>query len=475
MKKKLLLLLLLLLPVFVLADVGAPGITEYDVRVSNPEGTDIIKWNSNTQKDEKKHVPYDTVIKNIMMEENIDGVVYGYSEEGTVKLADCEVISKEINLEDLKSEEKKEIYVYKEGAYLYKGPSKTYGKVDGNVMLPVGKEFSSNIYDDMFMYVEYNGTKGWVYCYQDYEMSPYKELSSVLEKDKKEIITIEDIKIKGDILDKESLNVTIPKGTKLTSSYYTYYHYGHYFYYVEYNGTKGFIPGGDEHKVGTFIENRIYTAFKNVKIYETTNTKSKVLGEIPKNSELVSDYVSGFDYHWYHVNYNGKSGYILWSELDEREVSEPEFIVQSDYGVYYINDSTPIYDNYKGNKTDKEITNKSVLSDYYNYDSKTEGSWVHIIEPTIGWIYEDPEINNVLFKGYIDDIKEFDKYKDTKDEPIENKDEPTENDIVPEKTPTNNISPSKAITYIVGAAIVLSLTIIVTILLVNKKKENKND
>ncbi len=160
------------------ADMGAPSISPYEVRVTKTEGTTLTNEEKNTK------APYDTILK-VNYEYLENGIMFGEVEWNKeiymVKLSDTEVIKQEEgNPQNFDREEMK--YVYKEGAYLYKGPSKIYGKVDGEIMIPVGAKIKVSIRneDEIWAYVTYEGVSGWIYYYKYDDHSPYQEKTSLL-------------------------------------------------------------------------------------------------------------------------------------------------------------------------------------------------------------------------------------------------------------------------------------------------------
>ena len=168
-----------LTPYIVRADSGGPMLTSYDVIVTNVEGADLVDINYDGNKSTikiKKHLDYDTIIKEIYSEEYINNELYGYSgkESAYVKLSDVKIYGN-YNLSDFDNYGKGKIYVYKEGAYLYKGPSVIYGKVDGEVMIPIGEELDYQYRDDLFAYVTYNGVSGWIIIDTMYVQRKIKE------------------------------------------------------------------------------------------------------------------------------------------------------------------------------------------------------------------------------------------------------------------------------------------------------------
>ena len=174
--------LFLIFPIFASADMGAPFITPYKIRVSNPNGA-VLK---DSLHNETVTVPYDTVLE-VNYEYKKDDVLYGQVKYDNysyyiINLSDAQLITSvdDIDFSTFREYEQS-MYVFKEGAYLYKGPSRVYGKVDGDVEIPVGTIVKTEYCDLDFRwaYVNYNGTKGWVYIFS-YQIGTSDDESSRL-------------------------------------------------------------------------------------------------------------------------------------------------------------------------------------------------------------------------------------------------------------------------------------------------------
>ncbi|MBR6133679.1 MAG: SH3 domain-containing protein [Bacilli bacterium] len=167
--KSLLLFILLLIPYIVKADMGMPMSREYDVVVTNPNGIDYYDYNL------IKIGHYDTnTILTIEFESTINGTVYlnvknNDGKNINVKASDVMLKEEEVTpkSEGVTKIRKRKVLVGDKDLEIRKGPSIVYeeiGKVPANTELTVEyvvlDEFT-NI--KIYCYVEYKGTKGWIY------------------------------------------------------------------------------------------------------------------------------------------------------------------------------------------------------------------------------------------------------------------------------------------------------------------------
>ena len=189
---------LLVLPLVVFADAGAPSIRSYEARIINQSGVKATKYDWKTKKDVEIVVPYDAIVT-VDFEYEEKGVLYGeftYNKNneyysGKIAKSDYRIVTDTFKpTED--SKRSGGIYVYKEGAYLYKGPSKAYDKAS-DTMIPVGTVLEFSYAENYFAYVTYNGVSGWVYTAEEGEV--YKELSSVAIKNVGKIHTFNSVDI----------------------------------------------------------------------------------------------------------------------------------------------------------------------------------------------------------------------------------------------------------------------------------------
>jgi len=402
----LLLMLTLFMPVTVKADMGAP-MSSYKVRVDKKEGAPIYKWDSKTEAYEKtsKVLDYDTILT-IVYEYINDNILYAdayyetIDEQVTIRLSDF--APTDVKLSDYKHDTSSKYYVFDDTCYLYKGPSEMYGKVSPETKLSVGTIIESKYFDDLWIYVEQNGVKGWAYKYT-YDLSIYDEPAGMAQIDYYEpqkIKTVKKVSMYKSPKTEESLDITIPENTELETIYEYSKNPREPYYYVKYNGTYGWIETTFEEGImqGSFINNIIYykkvelevTNSNGVILYETFNSNKNKITTIPAGTKLTAYYHASGSYamDWYQVEYDGKIGWIDGSEYDN--VSQEE-----------NNDETNV-----------------------------------------------PEDNEVT------DNKE-------------------NNNNVPDKEENNSIN--TIILYCVSAAMIISLTALVTTILINKKKKDNND
>jgi len=340
--KYIILLLLMIIPILVKADMAAP-MSSYKIRISNPNGANTYEWNP----DEKEYTLTETKLNydevyNIAYEQIIDGELYGQASIrvkdengwqtenyfGYIKLSDTSPL--EVNIEDYKKETSVKYYVFDDTCYLYKGPSKIYGKIEPKIFIKKGTTIESNYYDEMWTYIEYNGVKGWVYKYT-FNKGPYNEPAGmVYVNEKKEynrkILTMKEIELYKSPKTDEKTDKTIPKGVSLD---YIYVYLMEPFspnYYVSYNGNYGWLKTEQEDYIITNIAyyTRSTLKIKNddgLKMYISPNQNSEVLANIPKDTEVTSKYSleESHSTPWYYINYNGTEGWLYINTYEDIE------------------------------------------------------------------------------------------------------------------------------------------------------------
>ena len=456
----------LILPLIVNADMGAPMFTQYDVRVTNLEGTDVVDFDNKYVRTLK----YDEVWT-IVYETIIDGEIYGGSPTEMVKLSDTEMINKEFDKSKLKKEIKKKYFVFDKGAYLYNGPSKLYGKVESELELPIGFEFESEYYDQLWTYVTYNGVSGWVYSYEYKAMSPYDELSSLaisisnyyMEENNK-IMTLRDLKmIDSPKTDVES-SITIPKYTEFDVKYIYYERPRATYYYITYNGTNGWIKNeidynGIEHNIAQKTDKySFYTLNEDgINLYKDYNSKTNVLKNIPYGTELKVDYVvemgKGSFALSYLVKYDDEIGWIFIDDnYNNQEIVDTNINFKS---YYKVEKELTVYEkpNQESNAIEASIDVGTKILVKYSYTDASENTWFYTEHNNVnGWIKKD---NNLEFIN--DESVEDNQTENITDETTENV--------------NNKLEPLKIVGICAISAIILSLVSYVTILLVNKKKK----
>lgn len=317
MKKiiSLILTIILALPIFVKADMGAPEIKPYEAYVVKADGADYYdSYCENSECGYKKvgKLEYDTKIK-VYYEQEIDGLLYAQFDNGYILISDIiPVVDKfEFSEEDeyiYKLENYTEVTVLKEeGIEMHKGPANGYSIIGS--IIPKNTKLKY-IYEasDCWLYVEYNGIKGWISILEG-SVGWHQEEKILISKDL-------EIKLNDKILGK------IPANTSL-NNYYSIdaWSWG---YYVTYDGVSGYIPSSD-----ASISNGTYSIIsENSKtLYESANLNSKVLVEkIPANTKLI--YSNALGHHWtewIYTTYDGKTGWVYY-DYDESEETIEEKI-----------------------------------------------------------------------------------------------------------------------------------------------------
>lgn len=440
------------------ADMGAPSISPYEVRVTKTEGTTLTNEEKNTK------APYDTILK-VNYEYLENGIMFGEVEWNKeiymVKLSDTEVIKQEErNPQNFDREEMK--YVYKEGAYLYKGPSKIYGKVDGEIMIPVGAKIKVSIRneDEIWAYVTYEGVSGWIYYYKYDDHSPYQEKTSLLSviDEEKEIpfITSKEIKITKNFQTEEIIT-TIPNNLKTSAKFKYYYNPNPHtkYYYISWNGVEGWIQNENYQAIGYEIKNATLYSIKEIDIYQS-DFQTKTNHTIPANTEVDILYMNNI---WYYISYKGIEGYV--KEYNE-ETESKNFLPSTNTDQFYLENinhnnnyteailknDIQIYKEINGVKTDNILTSGEKIKikyAYYHYQNGFNNVWEYIIADNLsGWI-----------KNAEKEILEPETKKETEEK---------QENITPKKS-------LKEITiYCVISALILSLVSFVTIRLINKIK-----
>lgn len=472
------LIVILMFPLLVLADVGAPELGDYDVIISNKDGASLYDYNYNVI----DKIPYDTKIT-VNFEYTRDGVLYGtinyHGQTGDIRLSDVKIYDEEIDLDDyLKLDIPAELYVFDDDdAYLYKGPSTVYGRVDKEVRIPQGEIVSYEYYNDAWVYVEYDGVKGWLLNYSFGDI--YSDLSNSVAQvagEKNRVYVIDNVKtlLKNPKNTDDTIDVDIPAGTELEYKYYYNLPKSGYAY-VEYEDQEGWIyvsPSSfGEDSSSAVIEDECSTLIvvsEEAYIYEEeTNLDSKTDKTIPYGEEVtvIFSFVKD-NYTWYYVSYDGEN---YW--LAEDSDYENNSLYVGNYGyiqTYEINKGIEIYE--YPNKDSKIIgtINKDgeVVDTYYTFvDNNYEYS-----DDYYSWTYiEYDGVKGWVLTTTLGDLKENKELCKTTIKTEEN--EETEKDK--EDKSSNSLSPKVIVAIAIGGAVVLALVVIVIIKLVNRNKNKE--
>lgn len=355
------------------------------------------------------------------------------------------------------------------GAPVYYYDDEKEGYVKNGEMLEFGKVITVDVEESEFICIDEDcekevSIKDLVAVDNNYNI-PENELSK--EYDAIAIIDL-DIK-KGPASAYEGTGVTIKAGTKFKardlgyvddeSKEFSSDEWNPYIY-VNYNGTKGFVLsyegtvgyGGSE-QTGIASIDLPFTDPKTGAKIDTIKANTVI-----KTMIYGSDVWSGL----YYLEYNGK-----WGTVDNSV-----FIVEDKNIEFTVTENLKIYDkvtiNDNGEITGKVIGTipKGTKFNSKFYDSENWYMTIRYENANIkGWIYvenDDSEESDNYYKGLSFEWP----YDDEIEKPTDDN-----NDIVP--APKNN---KMQIVYLcIGAALLISLTAVVTIILVNRKKNVKNE
>ena len=332
MKKYILVLLaLLFIPKTVFASPIRQTTVNYKVKVNNENG---ISFKSN---DKEIKIPYNTVL-DVNYEYELDGKLYGNIEYeyniGDIELSETVLYDSKVNLNDYKSGETNKIYVISEGTYLYNGPSKMYGKVDGNIEIPVNTTLTYKYGDDVWVYVTYKNKTGWI-CIYTYDGIIYEQGAKIASVyDNKKLYTIKDIELVDSPFTNNKLDVTIPKQTYLDLKYSYSNSQNNTYFYVKYNNIEGWYYNKPLEVAQVYTDNFIVNAIEDNKIYKLPDINSEVLNEIKKDEEYSVIALSTYDNidensyeSWSYISYKDIKG---WIHSYEKSINENEKLNKED-------------------------------------------------------------------------------------------------------------------------------------------------
>ena len=240
--KKIILLLVFSLCIFTglimgaYADVASPTLTIYEAVVTNKDGAKAlsgadldlqIAYFGNEELTESV-IAYNQVV---IVKEEMGGMALIEYNGKTFAVSTDDISAKntKYSLDKATHLDKTEKVITRYETDIYEGPSdkfKYLGKVPEDVIL----EYSYKA--GYWLYIEYKGTKGWVY-------------SKFGSTDDREITLLADYK--------DFVKTTIKKGTTLKCLYSMWYRVGESCY-VEYNGKKGWIDSQDYETDVTYFE-----------------------------------------------------------------------------------------------------------------------------------------------------------------------------------------------------------------------------
>lgn len=472
-----LLVCLFVFPMLVSADMGAPEVTSYEVRINNINGTSLYDYYSKVV----GTIPYDTKVT-VFYEYEDDGKLYGSIEykgkNYEIDLADAEVFSDKIDLTKFaKSDEPVKLYVFGEGCYMYKGPSKVYGKVDKEVMIPVGKTVEYEYRDDLWSYVEYDGVKGWIpnslygQLYED-----VKNNVAYLPEEGAKLYTVNNIKeLYKAPYDDDTIDVDIPVDTELKYDYYVGFAKS-MAVHVSYKDAEGWINvyGGDygEDTKGGALSTEcglLYVGNKDgIYVYKNprdVNSKTSKVFEYGKILDMKYSFMYD-DYYWYQVSDDGKE-YWVAEKFDDKNWTEnlsfngwASVIELKNKAVMYeefSTDSKILFDNIPSGTKVTSI----FITDYDDKDAMIYAEY----EGQYGWI----KVKNYEYK---DSVKIC--ANNSSEEPEITEEPNQKDDKKDDKKEKKSMSIKMIAMIAVAGAVVLALVMAVIIKIVNKRKVNNN-
>lgn len=423
MKKILLYITILLLPIIVKAELTTPNQIGYEAKTNK----EIILYNESLN--EVTNISTDTEIK-INSEKTINGETYGSivynNEKYLVKINDIDLKYNKLSANSLTRKQEKKLITIA-NTKIYKGPSIKYEELTESI--PANEELTTYYYDDVWSYVDYNGSTGWIYTYSYEELKPYDIDCTVgkVEDKKIKILTTDNITLKNNPLAQETNNKIIPANTELEYKYYYELHDGSKYLYVEKDNNKGWFEvnysENDNLAAFKYDCNYIYVTNNYINFYSKYNDiSSKTSVKILQGTELEILYTATIKNkcNWYYVKYKGEYGWVL-SEQYNTDTSTPPFAVYNGTSYKYkTNQELELYKAPNSGNIEGKIPSSTIFVATYilNYQ---DTRWLYATyNNQKGWV----KANNVSVSSSITeclDIKEEEKQTyDTTTTPSEN-------------------------------------------------------
>ena len=324
MKKYILVLLaLLFIPKTVFASPIRQTFVNYKVKVNNENGVSF-KLN-----DKEVTIPNNTIL-DVNYEYESNGNLYGNVEYegniGDIELKNTVLYDSKVDLNNYKSGEISKIYVLDEGVYLYNGPSKMYGKVDGDIEIPVNTTLTYKYGDEVWAYVTYKNKSGWICIYTTDGIIYEKGARIATVYDNQKLYTIKDIELVDSPFTNNKLEVKIPKQVYLDLKYSYSNSQDNMYYYVKYNNIEGWYYSKPLEVAQVYTDEFIVNASEDNKIYEIPDTNSKLLNELKKDDEYSVIAISTYDNinensyeSWSYISYKDTKGWIHSYEKASKE------------------------------------------------------------------------------------------------------------------------------------------------------------
>lgn len=470
-----------LLPNLVKADMGAPDLTSYKVVVNNPNGAKYYEYEG--QLIEKGTYDVNTICT-VIAEATENKEMYLQVQCGNnetpylINSSDVVLLTNEFDYRILPKEKKRKVYVWGNDCYMYKGPSEMYGKIDGNSKIPTGTILEYEYADNAWIYVEYNGNKGFVYNFSHgfttAKYSQYSQVADVLENSKL-LVNNDKVILYDEPFSENIVNNNLKYGEEYIAKYLYYNKTKSYYIGFELNGKLVWVQSSSyyEDNVDAVLSADCITLYvfnKNgVKLYDRIN--GQMIKTIPEKTEIKVEYeITSFNefgdmQQWYYVIYENNKGWVTDLNQD---------VLSSYYpGIYKVLESTVIYE--YPDITSKKIgtidKDEEVKETYIYFVGDGEEEWYYVNYGELsGWV-EQKNKNLKHLKNVEECIIPVVKEK------IKDDIEKQENIISPIKNPKEikRISPKEVIIFSLLCAILLTIFSLVTIKLIRKRKFQKSD
>ena len=309
-------LVCLCVPLFVKADMDAPSVKEYTATVSNPEGAVTYSYEENGVV-KKGVLVFGTTIT-VEYEEEISGTAYanvstyenGIYDSYLIKIEDITIIKNgeiEINYDSKRDG----IVLVNEGVEVYTGPAYAYEKT--GVTLPKNAKvvlYGIKDASEAWLYVEYNGTKGFV-C----------TLNGVIGFDKVErgVMTYDITRVYdkvSDMYEESAYKEIIPRNVHIEDVWcIDAWSQG---YYIEYNGIKGYIGSFD---IAWDVFGSCRYNLNTISIYENVSLMGEPLytGSVEEDDLIFVEYsIDRREPECGYLTYKGVSGWVKIGEETQR-------------------------------------------------------------------------------------------------------------------------------------------------------------
>ncbi len=458
MKKIIYLILgvLLFIPTLVKADGAGPGIISYKATPKSSKGADIYRYDGNIGEKVKtgRKLAYGKVITITWEDEFVRVDEEDEDNEDVVKLSDLVPVEKNYKVNEKNLISPKEVLVIRK-MEIKKGPA---GGYDGTgKFIPVGAKIKIRFFQyydkdekkyldeqSAWAYVEYNGTKGFIDTEKNIAFDGVYTTMITAEED-------------GKITDVEENNIiaTIKPCTKFNAMIYERDTWAGG-YYIEYKNIKGitdyFFP---KMKTITFNPTIPVKVYDGIKYNDKNEFDSKVITTIPKGTTFTSDYYDIYDgtlkVYYEKDNIRG----WIFEDISDEFLSDEDDLDEED-------------EEWWGNKALAELETRYGFTNPKDYnivavekkDTDNSHNPITILKTPIKIDNGDDEEEDVEGQGDTGETPT----------PVDKSDAPKTDEKTGIKKFTHKIP--MLVYYCLGAAVIVSLTAVVTVLLVNKKKKN---